>query len=214
MSYEGEPSYPSYEEYSGNNRAAHRESSRVSVAPATVFAKELKRLAPAPDRNLPKIGGPVDLPPAPQPTLDLITPEPIFPELAYSPTPAPFSPTPAPYSPFPAPYSPTPKPFGPTPAPHSPSLGQYTPTPATLAPYTPAPVPYKPTPPPYSPSPKPPIYAADSKKSVYRSKINLIQSRSDSSVKELARFPKHAPLYRPAPSIKLEEETFVPNLVD
>ena len=108
MSYEGEPSYPSYEEYSGNNRAAHRESSRVSVAPATVFAKELKRLAPAPDRNLPKIGGPVDLPPAPQPTLDLITPEPIFPELAYSPTPAPFSPTPAPYSPTPSPYSPSP----------------------------------------------------------------------------------------------------------
>ena len=117
VSYEGEPSYPSYEEYSGNNRAAHRESSRVSVAPATVFAKELKRLAPAPDRNLPKIGGPVDLPPAPQPTLDLITPEPIFPELAYSPTPAPFSPTPAPYSPTPAPYSPTPAPYSPTPAP-------------------------------------------------------------------------------------------------
>ena len=156
MSYEGEPSYPSYEEYSGNNRAAHRESSRVSVAPATVFAKELKRLAPAPDRNLPKIGGPVDLPPAPQPTLDLITPEPIFPELAYSPTPAPFSPTPAPYSPTPAPYSPTPAPYSPTPAPYSPTPAPYSPTPS---PYSPTPAAYSSepayTPQSYSPSPSP-----------------------------------------------------------
>ncbi|XP_023331627.1 DNA-directed RNA polymerase II subunit rpb1 [Eurytemora carolleeae] len=144
VTYEGEPSYPTHEEYSRSPKS-YRESNRVEDT-NTVFAKPTPQ--PAPYSPTPAAYSPTPTPYSPTPAPYSPTPAP------YSPTPAPYSPSPVPYSPTSAPYSPSPAPikYSPTPAPYSPTPAPYSPTPA---PYSPTPAPYSPTPAPYSPAPTP-----------------------------------------------------------
>ena len=162
VTYEGEPSFPSPEQYKSGPGATPEVFHALPPVTADIshafFEAAPKAVTPEPVLydEYEYYDEPIVV--TPKPTYASPTPKPIYASptpLPYSPTPKPYSPTPQPYTPSPTYGSPTPKPVYASPTP-KPVYASPTPKPVYASP-TPQPAYGTPTPPPAygSPTPQP-----------------------------------------------------------